>query len=357
MSIEGFLAPWGIYAAVLLLHLVLPARHVEGYVRDATGAPLRYRLNGWLVAVVSIGLWYALGATELVAWDWLYQVRWESLAGAVVMGLAFTAWVVFKEPAGGRSLPVELFLGRADNPQWLGGRVDAKMFLYLVGATMLALNLLAMGAHHLIAHPDATSPGVYLYIALFFWFIFDYFTFERVHLYTYDLFAEKVGFKLGWGCLAFYPFFYGVGLWTVAEMPSSARSMLWYAFSAVVFFTGWALARGANMQKFVFKRDPTKSFLGIAPETVTDGRKTLLVNGFWGVSRHVNYLGEVLMATGLTLALGYPEVWWTWLYPAYYVALLFPRERDDDRRCAAKYGPLWDAYRAKVPKRIIPGIY
>ena len=37
-------------------------------------------------------------------------------------------------------------------------------------------------------------------------------------------------------------------------------------------------------------------------------------------------------------------------------ALLFPRERDDDRRYAAKYGPLWEQYREKVPWRIVPRV-
>ena len=40
-----------------------------------------------------------------------------------------------------------------------------------------------------------------------------------------------------------------------------------------------------------------------------------------------------------------------------YVALLFPRERDDDRRCAEKYGAPWDQYRQKVPWRIVPKVY
>jgi delta14-sterol reductase len=83
----------------------------------------------------------------------------------------------------------------------------------------------------------------------------------------------------------------------------------------------------------------------------------LLVSGFWGTARHVNYLGELLMATGLTLALGYPGRFAPWLYPLYYLALLIPRQRDDDRRCAAKYGALWDEYVARVPWRILPGIY
>ena len=30
---------------------------------------------------------------------------------------------------------------------------------------------------------------------------------------------------------------------------------------------------------------------------------------------------------------------------------------DDDRRCAEKYGPLWNAYRERVRWRIVPFIY
>jgi protein-S-isoprenylcysteine O-methyltransferase Ste14 len=112
------------------------------------------------------------------------------------------------------------------------------------------------------------------------------------------------------------------------------------------------------MQKFAFKRDPGAKFLGwIAPVMITDGDNRLLVSGFWRVSRRVNYLGEILMATGLTLALGYPDVLTTWLYPVFYVALLVPRQIDDDRRCAEKYGPLWETYCARVPYRIVPGVY
>ena len=90
-----------------------------------------------------------------------------------------------------------------------------------------------------------------------------------------------------------------------------------------------------------------------------DRRRTqaLLCSGFWGLSRHINYLGEILMAIGLTLSLGWPSVWVVWLYPLYYVALLFPRERADERRCAAKYGELWKEYVRRVPKRILPGLY
>ncbi|MBT9559590.1 MAG: DUF1295 domain-containing protein [Myxococcales bacterium] len=364
MSVAGFLSPLVVYAIVTALHVLLPAWKVDGYVTDLkTGQPLRYRLNGLLVYAFTVGLWAAVCSAGWLPWDFLWTTRWEGLAGACVLGLLFTAAVVLPAPPTGKPLLADLFLGRLENPQleirpWLGGRVDAKMWLYLVGATQLGLNLYSFAMHHRLLYPDAPSFGVTLYVTLFSFFLCEYLFFERVHLYTYDFVAERVGFKLGWGCLLFYPYFYGVGLWSVAELPSPERSTLWHVAAAVVFFAGWSLARGANMQKFTFKRFPTTRFLGwIDPEVVTDGQRQLLVSGFWRVSRHVNYLGEILMATGLTLALGHPEVWTTWLYPAYYVALLFPRERDDDRRCAAKYGPLWKTYCERVPYRIIPGIY
>jgi protein-S-isoprenylcysteine O-methyltransferase Ste14 len=359
VSLAGFLAPLAVYAVITVLHLAVPARTVDGYVIDPrTQRPFRYRLNGLVVYVLTIALWALACSRGLLAWDFFWTTRWEGLAGACTLGLVFTLAIVLPAPRTGKSVAADLYLGRIENPQWLGGRVDAKMWLYLVGATMLGLNLYSFAMHHRLAYASDPSPGVTLYAVLFTFFLCEYLFFERVHLYTYDFFAERVGFKLGWGCLVFYPYFYGVGLWSVADLPSPHAPTLLLVAAAVVFFCGWSLARGANMQKFAFKRDPSAKFLGvIAPEVVTDGEKKLLVSGFWRVSRHVNYLGEILMATGLTLALGQLDRWTTWLYPLYYVALLVPRQIDDDRRCAAKYGPLWTEYVARVRYRIVPGVY
>ena len=237
-------------------------------------------------------------------------------------------------------------------------RVDAKMYLCVVGAIILELNILSFAAHHILSNPTNFSLGVVVYVCLFTWFICEYLIFEHVHLYTYDLFAERLGFKLVWGCLVFYPYFYAIGLWAVADL-GNPDSPAWYlVLSAMVFFAGWTLARGANMQKYYFKRDPSHVFLGLfKPQTISDGERHVLCSGFWGVSRHINYLGEVLMATGLTLSLGWPWLVIPWLYPLYYAVFLSTRERDDDRRCEEKYGELWQQYREKVPWRIVPYIY
>jgi delta14-sterol reductase len=349
----GTLALVGIYAATFALYLAVPGRVVEGYVKDAEGRPLRYRLNGLLVFALIVGLYFTLGHFRLWRWDFLYLHRWETLAAAFAVGIAFTLAIVLPRPKV-RSLAADLYLGRAENPQWW--RADAKMFLYLIGAAMLELNLLSFAAHHYLLHRDDYSPGVILYVALFSFFLVEYLFFERVHLYTYDFVAERVGFKLGWGCLVFYPFFYCVGLWYAAEKPNPHSSPALLVFSAILFFLGWTLARGANMQKYYFKTAPEKSKIGfIEQRAIGNGR--VLVSGFWGLSRHINYLGELCMASGLALSLGYPGSIWPWLYPIYYLVLLIPRQIDDDKRCAQKYGPLWDEYRRAVPYRIIPWIY
>jgi protein-S-isoprenylcysteine O-methyltransferase Ste14 len=357
--VPGFLWPLVIYALVLALHLVVPARWTDGYVKDdATGAPLRYRLNGLRVLIVVVALWALACWRGLLSWDLFYQERWSMAAGACVVGLVFTFAIVLPAPRVKASLLADLYLGRLANPRWGGGRVDAKMYLYLVGAILLELNVLSFTARHLQLHAADPSPGVLLYAGLFTFFVVEYLNFERVHLYTYDLFAERVGFKLGWGCLVFYPFFYPVGLWAVAELPNPHTPLPLLVGCGLLFFSGWALSRGANLQKFLFKTAPHAKLFGvIAPAMVAGGGKQLLCSGFWGLARHINYLGEILMALGLALALGYPTALGPWLYPLYYVVLLFPRERDDDRRCAEKYGALWQEYCRRVPRRIVPGLY
>ncbi len=347
-----------LYGSVLALHVLLPGRWVDGYVKGADGRPLRYRLNGLRVFFVVIGLYATLVWRGVISADLFYLHRWSMLATASAIGLAFTSAIVVGAAAtGGHSLLAQFYLGRRENPQALAGRLDAKMFLYLVGALILELNLLSFAAHHVATHPDDPSPGVYLYVALFSFFIIEYLNFEEVHLYTYDFFAERVGFKLGWGCLVFYPFFYGIGLWSDADHanPHTPKALL--LACAVLFFAGWSLARGANMQKFYFKTRPGKKLFGIEQEALEADGHRLLVSGFWGLSRHINYLGEILMATALTLSLGHPSNPWPWLYPLYYVALLFPRQAADDQRCREKYGPLWKRYCERVPYRIIPWIY
>jgi delta14-sterol reductase len=356
-ALTGFFTPWIIYSVITILTLGLPGRRLKGYVRNSvTGELLTYRLNGILVLITAIALWFLLGYLGWVAYDWLYTVRWYSLAGASTLGLIFSLLIVFRHPSTGRSWIADLFFGRLENPQFLKGRIDAKVWLYLIGAVMLELNVLSFIAHQYL-ETGKLYPGILLCGMMLTFFVFDYLTFEKVHLYTYDFIAECVGIKLGWGCLTFYPYFYLVALWATVDLPDPGIPSWLLGCFALIFLCGWVLSRGANMQKYFFKTHPEKRFLGMRPATISDGTNTLLVNGFWGLSRHINYLGEILMGSAIALSVGYPGVLWVWLYPVYYALLLTTRQIDDDKRCALKYGALWQDYLKRVKYRIIPYLY
>ena len=176
----GFIAPFLLYAAMLLLHALLPSRQVQGYVLDPqTGRPLNYRLNGLLTFFVVLALWFVADWLGWLKWDWLYLHRWSALAGACALGLGYTLIVVLPAPSTGKPLLVDLFLGRVENPQYLSGRVDAKMALYMLGAIMLMLNTLSFAAYHHEVFGNDANPGVYLHAALFAFFVIDYLFFER----------------------------------------------------------------------------------------------------------------------------------------------------------------------------------
>ena len=276
----GFLTPWIVYAIITLLHIILPGRKIKGYVKhEQSGEVLHYRLNGHLVLPGSIFLWLLVGRIGLVPYDWLYHVRWYSLTGAIVMGLLFSFGIVLCAPAVHKNFLADLWFGRLKNPQCKDGFVDAKMWLYLIGAVMLQLNVLSFLAYHWLTF-ESINPGFFLGACMLTWFVWDYLNFERVHLYTYDFIAEYVGFKLGFGCLAFYPYFYSVALWFAADLPNPGHPLWLTVLFGLIFLSGYTLARGANMQKFYFKISPEKSFLGIKPFVLSDGKHSLLANGF-----------------------------------------------------------------------------
>jgi delta14-sterol reductase len=132
----------------------------------------------------------------------------------------------------------------------------------------------SFAAHHVMTQEDI-NPGFIAGAAMLSWFLWEYLYFEKVHLYTYDFIAERVGFKLGFGCLAFYPYFYAVSLWATIDLPNP-RLSLWVSLCfCTLYLFGWALARGANMQKYYFKTQGDRKFLGLKPETISDGKHSL----------------------------------------------------------------------------------
>ncbi|MCY3952946.1 MAG: DUF1295 domain-containing protein, partial [bacterium] len=102
-----------------------------------------------------------------------------------------------------------------------------------------------------------------------------------------------------------------------------------------------------------------RKFMGIIePEYIQAGERKILVNGFWGVARHFNYMGEWTLALAIGLVFGHLDILWAWIYTIFILGFFTWRQIADDQHCAEKYGPeKWAEYQARVPYRIFPGVY
>ena len=362
-KLAGFFTPLAIFIVFFLLQVILPGMRVPGYVRDQeTGEPREYRLNGILVFVIAVLVW-AFEATGMPR-DWFYRTTMYALAGGTLFSLIFTLIAVYSQPRKEKRNPIaDLWVGRAQELAFFNYRFDVKMYLYVVGGTMLVLNALSGAAYHYDRFGEDANPGVFLYALFFAFYVFDYFIFERVQLYTYDLIHEKLGFKLFWGGLMVYGWLYILPLWGMAAYPdpgfSPAWTYVWLIGTGLLFLYGWGITRGANLQKYMFKRWPDRKFLGlIEPKYIEAGDRKILCSGLWGVARHFNYLGEGFLALSVALSFGHFDNPWAWTYFVCIVTLFTIRQIEDEAYCAEKYGPeKWAEYRARVKYRIFPGIW
>lgn len=362
-AIWGFFTPLAVFIVFFVLQNILPGRWVPGYVTNPdTGEPRKYRLNGILVYFIVLVLW-ALEITGMPR-DWFYRSAVFAVAGGTVLAALIALVAMLSQPRGEIKNPLHAFwTGRSLEHSLFNERFDLKMYLYVVGGTMLVLNAMSGAAWHYDRFGDNFNPGVFLYTAFFTLYIFDYFIFERVQLYTYDLIHEKLGFKLIWGGLIIYGWLYILPLWGMAVYPnpefSTAWSYVWLIGTGLLLVFGWSISRGGNLQKYWFKRWPDRKFLGIIePEYIQAGDRKILCSGFWGAARHFNYMGEGFACFAIGLSFGHFTNLWAWTYFIFIVSLFTWRQRDDEEHCVEKYGQeKWAEYKARVNYRICPWVY
>ena len=80
-----------------------------------------------------------------------------------------------------------------------------------------------------------------------------------------------------------------------------------------------------------------------------------LLTGWWGFSRHANYLGDMMQAFSMGAACGNNHLM-PWLYTLFIGAVLANRVRRCEARCSGKYGQNWRKYCDQVQYRILPGV-
>uniref|UniRef100_A0A0D6R194 Delta(14)-sterol reductase n=1 Tax=Araucaria cunninghamii TaxID=56994 RepID=A0A0D6R194_ARACU len=168
----------------------------------------------------------------------------------------------------------------------------------------------------------------------------------------WDIIAEKLGFMLVFGDLVWVPFTFSIqGWWLLTHTADITKAAA--ILNVVVFIIGYRVFRGSNKQKHIFKKDPTAHIWGEPPKVI--GGK-LLASGYWGIARHCNYLGDILLAFSFSLPCGASSPV-PYFYPVYLLILLIWRERRDEARCREKYKEDWVTYCRAVPWRILPYVY
>jgi protein-S-isoprenylcysteine O-methyltransferase Ste14 len=342
-----------------LLFQLLPGRRVEGAPLP-DGRRLEYKLNGLLALGVTVAA--AVGAVALgwvpggVLYDRLGVL--VSTANAAVLAGCLGLVVFARRQATPEELRLnwlEAFtLGGCRNPR--AGAFDLKFFCESRPSMILWVLIdLSLAAKQYELHGTVSNA---MALVCFFQVLYvaDYFWFEDAILTTWDIKHENFGFILAWGCLVWIPFSYALQPLYLVHHP---EPLPWwgalgiFALNAAAFY----LFRTSNLQKHRFSSDPMRPIWGEKPEFIrTERGSLLLVSGWWGVSRHMNYLGDWLMGVAWSLNCGFARIL-PWFYPIYFAVLLIHREWRDARHCEAKYGDDWRRYTERVRWRIIPGIY
>ncbi|XP_028777188.1 delta(14)-sterol reductase-like [Neltuma alba] len=348
----------GFFAYLAIAGAIVPGKVVPGVIL-ADGTRLHYRCNGLfslLLLVALLGISANMGFISLTV---VSEGGLELLSATFIFSFLVTLVLCFAgcksrskdsslKPHISGDLIHDWWFGIQLNPHFMG--IDLKFFFVragMMGWLLINLSVLAKSVQ------DGTlGQPMILYQLFCALYILDYFVHEEYMTSTWDIIAERLGFMLVFGDLVWIPFTFSIQgwwlLWNKVELPTTA-----VIANCLFFLIGYMVFRGANKQKHDFKKNPKALIWGKPPKVI--GGK-LLASGYWGIARHCNYLGDLLLALSFSLPCGISSPI-PYFYPIYLLILLIWRERRDEARCAQKYREIWAQYRQLVPWRILPYVY
>ncbi|KAL2123447.1 hypothetical protein VTJ04DRAFT_3902 [Mycothermus thermophilus] len=392
-----------------LLYRFLPATEVEG-TELAGGGRLKYRLNVFpstmfILAVCAAGT-FQQGA-NFPLWTFISDNYVQILTANFLIAFFLATFVYVRSfsvkpgdtkslrrlAAGGvtGNLIYDWFIGRELNPRVtlpIIGEIDIKEWMELrPGLTGWILLDCAFVAKQYRNYGYVTDSIVFITIvqALY---VLDSHYMEPAVLTTMDIITDGFGMMLAFGDIVWVPFLYSQQTRYLAVHPVQLGPVGLAAVSALLV-AAFAIFRLSNLQKNTFRTDPNHPSVAHLQYMETKAGTRLLISGWWGIARHINYLGDWLQAwpyslpTGLAgytiLSAGEKAVegavrmldgrivvpgeargWgaiFTYFYVVYFAVLLIHRDRRDDEKCSRKYGEDWEKYKKIVRWRIIPYVY
>ncbi|KAL1957852.1 hypothetical protein VTO42DRAFT_5417 [Malbranchea cinnamomea] len=403
------------YALSLVLYRVLPATEVVGTKLRGEDRGLKYRFNTFnstifQLAACAVGT-YFYGGADFAVWTFISDNYLQLLTANIILAYLISIYVYLnsftvKQPRdpslrqlarGGQTgnLIYDFYIGRELNPRMtlpLIGEVDIKAWLEmrpgLTGWFLLNLSFVAKQYRTY----GYVSDSILFITAVQGYYVLEGQFAEAGIVGMMDITTDGLGFMLTFGDIVWVPFLYSTQTRYLSVYPVHLG---WTGLVAVaaVFVVGVSIFRAANMQKNRFRTQPDHpSVRGLKFLQTKRGTK-LLIDGWWGVSRHINYFGDWLqsfpfslptgiagylilssaesaaaaaadevktMLDGRQVVQGPARAWgmiFTYFYALYFATLLIHRERRDDAACQEKYGEDWDRYKQIVKWRILPGIY
>jgi len=213
---------------------------------------------------------------------------------------------------------------------------------------------LSMAYAQLAKHGSITN-SMMLVCAFQLLYVVDGLYHEPLILSTMDIVSDGFGWMLSFGDLVWVPMVYSLQARYLVDYPVHLEPYM-VVLSVVMYLAGFVIFRGANKQKNTFRTDALHPSVRDLKFIVTERGRKLLVDGWWGMARHVNYLGDLLVGMAFCLPCGF-EHGIPYFFIVYFAILLIHRDIRDGHECEKKYGKDWKRYTELVAWRIIPYVY
>ncbi|KAI0051145.1 ERG4/ERG24 ergosterol biosynthesis protein [Auriscalpium vulgare] len=359
-DVQAFKLYYSWYTFCVVAWAILPGDWVKG-TQLRNGHYQHYKVNAFATGLLAIGL-----ATGYIirfgyqSFTFFYEHWVGFLSAALSMSILQAA---FSYASGSRSgsllalggnsgnLIYDFYIGRTLNPQI--GSLDIKSFNELrPGLILWFLIDISMACEQATRIGGRITDSMALVLVFQGLYVVDALYNEPDIFRQMDITTDGFGFMLSVGDLLWVPFVYSLQARYLAFHPIElgwARTVAIIAVNAVGFW----IFRSANSEKNEFRNGKNPKNL----QFITTERGTkLLTSGWWGMSQHPNYLGDIIMALAWSLPTGF-EAPLTYFYVVYFGVLLIHRQRRDDEACEKKYGKDWEKYKKLVPYRIVPYLY
>ena len=345
----------------MLLSLCPIGKTVKG-VKLKDGTQLSYRLNAFHAFVISHIVFAVAYFYFKVPVSYVYDHYLALATTTVVFSVLLSVYLYVRSfrpgsllSLGGNSGNVmyDWFMGRELNPR--NGSFDWKIFCEmrsgLIGWVLINYCMLVKQYE---THGYITTSMV-LVCFFQFWYILDALWFEEAILTTMDIVHDGFGFMLVFGDLTWVPFTYSLQARYLVDHPTYLSP---YATVGIIALNlvGYIIFRGSNSQKDTFRRNPNHPRVRHLRTMPTERGTNLIISGWWGVCRHPNYVGDLIMALSWCLPCGVSHII-PYFYPVYFAVLLIHRQLRDEQQCQQKYKKDWDKFCKIVRWRLIPYVY